>query len=85
MVAFSKLLSMTISKILINLYLTLIWGSFWGWGGGVKLTTKYAVSENIPFSTKAVLILLMSAFFWKSQRFLAKILLLLKAIVWELF
>ena len=77
---------MTISKILINLYLTLIWGSFWGWGGeGVKLTTKYAVSENIPFSTKAVLILLMSAFFWKSQRFLAKILLLLKAIVWELF
>ena len=42
------------------------------------------MSENIPFSGKALLVLLMSAFFAKSQRFLAKVVLLLKAIVLEL-
>ena len=35
--------------------------------------THDVVSENIPFSTKTPLILLMSAFFAKSQYFLAKI------------
>ena len=44
-------------------------------------THTYSVSENIRFSTKAFLILLMSAFFTKNQRFLAKIIPLLKAIV----
>ena len=45
---------------------------------------KYAhmlVSGNTPFSTKAHLTLLMSASFAKNQRFLAKIVPLLKAIV----
>ena len=44
----------------------------------------YAVSENIPFSTKTFLILQMSSFFFffaKNQRFLANIVSLLKAIV----
>ena len=55
-------------------------GSFWGGGGGggVKLLVRimletsnligkytHVVSENIAFSTKASLILLMSAFFWQ--------------------
>ena len=44
-------------------------------------THTYLVSEIIPFSTKAVLILLMSAFFANVQRFLATIVPLLKAIV----
>ena len=39
------------------------------------------VSENVPFSTKTLLILLMSAFFSKNKRFLAKIVSLLYAIV----
>ena len=47
-------------------------------------THAYVLSGNIPFSTKPLLILLMSAFFAKNQRFLAKIVPLLKAIVWEL-
>ena len=47
-------------------------------------TPTHVVSENIPFSTK-VLILLMSAFFCKkNQHFLVKIVPLLKARVWEL-
>ena len=47
----------------------------------------YVVSENLAFSTKGLLILVMSAFFgdvsifWKNQRFLVKIVPLLKAIV----
>ena len=39
------------------------------------------LGTNIPFSTKPLLILLMSAFFAKNQRFLAKIVPLLKAIM----
>ena len=47
-------------------------------------THTYVVLENIAFSTKALLILLMSAFFLqKNQRFLARIVPLLKAIVLE--
>ena len=46
--------------------------------------STYVDSENIPFSTKAFLIVLISAFFAKNLRFLAKIVSLLKAIVWEL-
>ena len=42
---------------------------------------SYGVSENIPFSTKALLILMVSAFFTKNQHFVAKIVFLLKAIV----
>ena len=43
------------------------------------------MSENLPFSTKTLLIVLMSAFFRKkSEFFLAKIVPLLKAIMWEL-
>ena len=49
-----------------------------------KYTHIYAVSENIPLSTKTLLILSMSAFLTKSQHFLAKIVPLLKAIVREL-
>ena len=45
----------------------------------------YVVSENMPVSFKALLILLISAFFAKNQCFLAKIVPLLKAIVWELW
>ena len=49
-------------------------------------TLAYVGSENIPFSTKTSLILLMSAtFFCKKFVFLAKIIPLLKAIVWMLF
>ena len=47
-------------------------------------THTYVVSENVPyvpFSTKALLIFLMSAFFAKNLCFLAKIVPLLKAIV----
>ena len=47
-------------------------------------TPIYLVSENVPFSARTVLILLMSAFFAKNQHFLVKIVPLLKAIVWEL-
>ena len=36
-------------------------------------THPHLVSENISFSTKALLILLISAFFTKNQHFLAKI------------
>ena len=38
-------------------------------------TYTYVVSENIPFSTKALLILLMSATFCKKSVFFAKIIL----------
>ena len=44
-------------------------------------THRYVVSENIPFSTKALLILLMPAFLVKNQHILAKIVPLLKAVV----
>ena len=44
-------------------------------------THPNVVSENIPFSTKSLLILLMSAFFSKNQHFFPKIVPLLKAIV----
>ena len=37
-----------------------------------KYTHTYVVPENIPFSTKALLILMMPAFFAKNQRFLPK-------------
>ena len=47
-------------------------------------THAYVVSVNILFSTKVLLILLMSEFFFKKSAFLAKIVALLKAIVWEL-
>ena len=40
--------------------------------------------EYIPFSTNTCLILLISVFFVENQHFLPKIVLLLKAIVWEL-
>ena len=46
-------------------------------------THTYLVSENVSFSTKAYLILLMSAFFGKNICFLKVP--LLKALVWELF
>ena len=47
-----------------------------------KTTHTFVVSENIPFSTKPLLILLISAFLLqKSQRFLTKIISLLKALV----
>ena len=59
--------------------------------GGVKLqthvsTNTYVVSENIPFTTKTFLILLMSAlfFFCENLAFLPKIVPLLKAILWKL-
>ena len=47
-------------------------------------THIYVVSENIPFSTKALLIFLISISFFKKQHFLAKIKPLLKAIVLQL-
>ena len=47
-------------------------------------THTYLVSKNMPFSTRTTLLLPMSAFFAKSQYFFAKIVPLLKAIVWEL-
>ena len=37
-----------------------------------KYTHTYVVPENIPFSTKALLILMMPAFFAKNQRFFPK-------------
>ena len=45
-----------------------------------KYTYTYLVLENIPFRTKAFLILLMSAIFVKYQRFLAEIVHLRKAV-----
>ena len=45
------------------------------------MTDRYVVLENIPFSTKGFLILMMSAFFLTNQRLLAKIMHLLKAIM----
>ena len=45
------------------------------------MTDQYVVLENIPFSTKGFLILLMSAFFLTNQRLLAKIMHSLKAIM----
>ena len=68
--------------------LALIWVGFLGVrfevGGWHVSTQAYIVSGNILFSTKALLILLISAFFPKKSAFLAKIVPLLKAIVWEL-
>ena len=51
-----------------------------------KLARKYApiCSFRKPFNTKIPLILLMSVFFAKNQRFLAEIVPLLKVIVWDL-
>ena len=43
---------------------------------------RFVVLENVPFSTKNLLILLMSAFLAKKQTFLAKIVSLLEAIAW---
>ena len=68
-------------------FLILIWVGFLGVHFEVyvhKYNTPCLVSENITFSTKALLILLISFFFAKNHRFLAKIVPLLKAIVWEL-
>ena len=44
-------------------------------------THSYVVPEDIPFSTKVLLICLCQYFFEKNQRFLAKIIPFLKAIV----
>ena len=46
-----------------------------------KCTNICSFTKKIPFSAKAVLILLMPAFFCKNQRFLVKIVLLLKAVM----
>ena len=46
--------------------------------------THIFFSENIPFSIKALLILLMLAFYAKNQHFFAKIVALLKATVCKL-
>ena len=50
----------------------------------VRKYTHIFGSRNIRLSSKALLILLMSTFFAKNQRFLEKMIPLLKAIVWEL-
>ena len=75
------------SQIKFNTNLVrLLKGSFWGGarGGGLRnlkleilyiSTYTYVVSENIPFSTKALLILLISATFCKKSAFFAKIVL----------
>ena len=72
---------------------TLIWVGYLGVrfevgrlaGGILHVRTHiYEVSEYTPFSTNSLLILLMSAFFAKNQHFMAKIVPLLKAVVWEL-
>ena len=47
-------------------------------------TNTYTVSENIPFSTKTSLILLMSAFFCKKSAFFGKINTFTQSKVWEL-
>ena len=44
-------------------------------------THPYVVLENIPYSLKALIIVLLSSFFCKKTTFLSKIVLLLKAIV----
>ena len=73
----------------------LIRGSFWSGGRVVqqgkitpslklKFTHTYVNSGNIPFSAKASLILLMSAFFGRKLAYLANIVPLLKTIAWEL-
>ena len=50
-----------------------------------KYTYTYVVSENMPFGTKAFLILLMLTFFLqKISVFLAMIVPLFKAVLWEL-
>ena len=46
--------------------------------------TQLCSLENIPFSTKALLIAGVSIFFANNQHFLAKIVPLLEAIMWEL-
>ena len=54
-------------------------------GGILHVRTHiYEVSEYTPFSTNSLLILLMSAFFAKIQRCMAKIVPSFKAVVWEL-
>ena len=50
----------------------------------LESTHPCVVSENMPFSVKALLILLMAVLFAKNQRFLAKMYLYSKAIVREL-
>ena len=53
-----------------------------------NLARKYTLIFSLrkyTFNTKAFLVLLISAFFATNQRFLAKIIPLLKAIVWELY
>ena len=71
-----------------GLLLTLIWVGFSGirfevgWEESPPPPTQtYVVSENIPFNTKVLLILLMSEFFGKKSAFLAIIVPLLKAIL----
>ena len=70
-----------------GLLLTLIWVGFSGirfevgWEESPPPTQTYVVSENIPFNTKVLLILLMSEFFGKKSAFLAIIVPLLKAIL----
>ena len=54
------------------------------WNLVFKYTHMYIVSENIPVSTETPLILLMSVSFAKNQHSLAKIVPLLKAILWQL-
>ena len=77
------------------LWVVCVWGGGWGgwreggwWGHEIWYvhTQPYVVSGNIPFTTKAVLILLMSAsfFFLQISFFFSKIIPLLKTIVWEL-
>ena len=67
----------------------IVFKDLYAWAFLLKLLTPlsthiYVVSENIPFSIKVILILLMAVFcfcFCKNQRFLAKLVPLLKAIV----
>ena len=51
------------------------------WSLALKYTPLHVASENIPFSTNARLNSMMSVFFAKNQRFLARIVPLHKAIV----
>ena len=70
-----------LSPILTELFLTLIWLD----SLGVVFKVGRVVPENIPFSTKALLILLMPVFcFAKNLHFFGKIVPLLKAIEREL-
>ena len=67
------------------LRLKLIRAMLESWNLVRKYTYTYVVSENMPFGTKAFLILLMLTFFLqKISVFLAMIVPLLKAVLWEL-